>query len=536
MFPRWTDLQWPLLISFMAAACVYMLFLEPWGHDTWFHLQRLLDVRDQVAAGQQRLVFAENAAQGKGIPVWIYYSQWIYWPALFLTWLGLSPLLALKFIYATFLAVCCVGCYRLLRLHAGEELATFGTLLFMTANYVIGEVLIRSAYAEFLSVAWLPWLLLMLHRSTIADGIGPRASVALLTALMVLAHPLSFMNSGIAVASYAGFLAVSQRAAWPRLLAVVPWFALGLALSAFFWLPAVIETRYVMGAEGVPTPLSATFLSPLSFINFSGIRNLGFVLTGVLPLLAYHLWRWRNQRDMPRGVRSWPLVAGTMAYALLTLRISAPLYETVPMLASNLWVWRVFFQMTLLAVVFIVVNFSALPARLRADRWMILAGAVGVLQAAAVVAWNSAEHLSTRALALSEIEAEVARERTVSQGFGIDEYLPQLRHLTGPTDPCADVVTVALQDPRRIQFPVDTAVAGRCLHIPRYWNVRYVASVDGEPIPVYGDARGEILLVPGDRSGVLVLELGRPPYVTAATAVSVVALGLLLVGLVRRWR
>src|SRR5688572_6393012 len=85
---------WPLhllLAGFVAVACIYMSFLEPWGHDTWFHLQRLQDVEQQLGRGQLRMHFAENAAQGKGIPVWVYYSQWVYLPALLPRSLGVSP-------------------------------------------------------------------------------------------------------------------------------------------------------------------------------------------------------------------------------------------------------------------------------------------------------------------------------------------------------------------------------------------------------------------------------------------------------------
>ena len=113
-----------LLTGFVAAACLYMFFLEPWGHDTWYHLQRLLDVEHQVGRGQFRMHFAENAAQGKGLPVWIYYSQWVYLPAMLLTSLGVSPLISLKLVYCALLVVCCVGCLS----KATDLAATLGDL------------------------------------------------------------------------------------------------------------------------------------------------------------------------------------------------------------------------------------------------------------------------------------------------------------------------------------------------------------------------------------------------------------------------
>ena len=59
-----------LLLGFFIAVCVYLFFLEPWGHDTWYHVLRLLDVASQFEDGRYYVHFASNAAQGKGLPVW----------------------------------------------------------------------------------------------------------------------------------------------------------------------------------------------------------------------------------------------------------------------------------------------------------------------------------------------------------------------------------------------------------------------------------------------------------------------------------
>ena len=523
-----------LLAAFLAGACAYLLLLEPWGHDTWFHLQRLRDIEGQLAWGHWRAYFAENAAQGKGLPVWIYYSQWIYWPPIALTSLGMSPLVALKLMYASLLGIAAVGCYRLLRLHVGAEAATFGTLLFMTSNFVVGEVFQRSAYAEFMSVALLPLLLVALHR-VLRDGDRQAGTwLVVLCTMMILAHPLSFMNAGIALVAYAAHVVLKERLPARRLLRPLPLFAFGLALAAFYWLPAVVETRYVLGAEGVPTPLSETFLSVKRYLKFSGITSLGLTLTLLTPVVVGAVL-WRKGDTRARGDRSvWPLLAAIGLYMFLTVRPSEPLYEAVPLLASNLWVWRVLYPITLLCVLFVTVNLPALPSRLRSPIVLRALGVLAVLQAVALVAWNTRDEVSMRATPLEEIDAYIANESQYTSGFGIDEYLPQPRLLPRRPGPCAAVRTVQPEQRYELHQHIGAGDSGDCIHVPRYWNVRYAAFVDGVPTPVFADARGELLFAPVGRAGLLTVTFSRPWYVSLANLLSAAAALLLLARVARR--
>jgi hypothetical protein len=516
------------LAAFIAAACIYLFFLDPWGHDTWFHLQRLQDIRAQLADGRLYAHFAENAAQGKGIAVWVYYSQWVYWPAALLAGLGVTPLVALKVVYSLFLAVTAHGCYRLLRIEVDPEWASLGSLLFVTSNYVIGEVFQRSAYAEFLSVALLPHLLVAVHGVTQDAGRRHAPALAIFAALMVLFHPLSFMNAGIALAVYALFDAMQRGTPYGQLLRLLPPLALALGVTAFYWAPAVIETRYVLGGEGVPTPLRDTFLSLWSYVNPTSITTPGFSLGLLAFLVLASLLARRRAPDTPPISRSWPLLAGIAAYFLLTLRPTEPLYEHVPLLASNLWVWRVLYPMILLTVVFVFANLAALPERLRNGAAQQLIAGVAVLQAVTLVVWNTWADLSLLPMDTRTIERNVGVESQRTGGFGIDEYLPQLREVPRHDAPCRSPRTIAPDGRYEMSFPVARDDAHACIRIPRYWNTRYEATIDGSPARVYGNAAGEMVLVPSGREGVARIWYGRPKYVTVAWIVSAVSAILLV--------
>jgi hypothetical protein len=515
-----------LLAAFVALAILYLLFLEPWGHDTWFHLQRLLDIEQQVRDGRIPAHFAGNAVEGKGLPVWIYYSQWVYWPALLFRAVGVAPLVALKIVYCAFLLIACLGCYRLLRLDTGADGAAFGTLLFMTSNFVIGEVFQRSAYAEFLSVALLPCLLAAMHRSLVDGGFRAGIVVAMLAALMILFHPLSFMNAGWALLAYAIFTLLGRRIPMARLLRLLPPLALAFGLTAFYWLPAVVETRHVLGAAGVPTPVRETFLSLKLYLNFSGIRSLGLLLTVLTPLVFARLLIARPAPADEGRRPHWPLVAAILLYVYLTLPVSQPLYDHIAMLASNLWVWRVLYPMTLLAVLLVALNLELLPSVLKRRASLHAIGVVAVLQAAAMVLWNTAGELSLRELPMQEIEANLAEEIHRTEGWGIDEYLPNPDSV--PSLDCPEMRSVSPPGHYQIRLEIAPDEADACVHVPRYWNVRYVASIDGEAVRVSANADGEILIAPSGRSGRLKLRFARPRYVSLAGALSVLSAVMLV--------
>jgi hypothetical protein len=274
----------------------------------------------------------------------------------------------------------------------------------------------------------------------------------------------------------------------------------------------------------------------LRYLNFSGITNLGFVLTGLVPFVAACLWLRRGQPQVPAARTSWPLLAGIAVYVFLTLRVSEPIYTAVPFLESNLWVWRVFFQMSLLAVVFVTANLPALPPRLRSDRAFGAIALVAVLQAAALVAWNTWTELSPRRVGLDEIRAEVARDAEDEEGFGVDEYLPQPRVVPRTPSNCRLIRPVAPQGLYEFALEIGAADAGTCIHVPRYWNVRYAAWIGGVATPVYGDEAGEIVVAPGGQTGTLIVRYTRPSYVTASTFVSLAAAALLVLGAARSRR
>ena len=114
------------------------------------------------------------------------------------------------------------------------------------------------------------------------------------------------------------------------------------------------------------------------------------------------------------------------------------------------------------------------------------------------------------------------------KGFGIDEYLPDPQVVPRPSEECGAIRDVVPEGRYEMRFVVADGDADACIHIPRYWNVRYAASIDGEPMPVYANADQEVLLVPGRRTGQVSVRFIRPAHVTLSLLVSAITAAFVL--------
>ncbi len=114
----------------------------------------------------------------------------------------------------------------------------YGPYVFQTNLFQRGDI------PEALGLALLPWLLLAMWRLWMAPATRPAlpwlAATALIGAGELLVHNLTALTAGATAGVWAIFLAL-WRPSRSRLALTLAAGALSLALSAFFWLPAVVE-------------------------------------------------------------------------------------------------------------------------------------------------------------------------------------------------------------------------------------------------------------------------------------------------------
>jgi hypothetical protein len=217
------------------------------SHDGLFHAYRLAALDRSVRAGVLYPRWFPEMAFGYGQPLLNFYGPLSYYLGLPFTLLGLSAAHALKLVFAGGLLLSALGMLRFARLHLERWPSVVAAAVYVLLPYHLADLYVRGAVAEFLAFAWLPLTLWAFHRlieeetGSLMVRVGQAATI---TAALLLTHTLSALVFSPVLAGSVLLLLIRRRER--RAVGLVA-LALGLALavSAFYWLPVLVESRYV---------------------------------------------------------------------------------------------------------------------------------------------------------------------------------------------------------------------------------------------------------------------------------------------------
>lgn len=182
---------------------------------------------------------------GQGYPFLSFYAPLLFYAAGALQELGASPVDALKTVTALAALVRAAGVYRLARFALSPEAALVAAAVSLYAPYPARDVYIRGDHAEHLALALLPWVLFALLRLSRKREVRDVGLIVLTGGLLLFAHNITALFGALAMAG-ASILAVRAS---ERPSAAARAAAAGMAgaalVTAFFWAPALYETRFV---------------------------------------------------------------------------------------------------------------------------------------------------------------------------------------------------------------------------------------------------------------------------------------------------
>ncbi len=359
---------------------------------------------------------------GYGAPLFEFYPPLASYVGLLLHWLGFGFIGAAKAVLSLSLLLAGLGAYIYGRLLLGRRPAALAAgLLYMASPYLLLVVYERGAVAEMLIWALAPWLLWAAH-GALRDG---RRSRLLLTVLLVaavfLAHNATalFVIPGVAL-YVAGLALLEKRQA--ALIGVAAAFALGAALSAFYWLPAMAEvsatsvTTYMFqgataAVNNVVAPANVMQHSLLP--QYAGDERFRLSLWQFVLGAAGALVAVGRGRRTPAGLR---LLAGALLLLLLLQTTwSLPFWQHVPLVRYIQFPWRlhglVSLCVALLGGGLLLPLANARPAL----RTPVLAGAALL---GALLVWLGATNMTPQksALWVEMTESEVTRAQMWERG------------------------------------------------------------------------------------------------------------------------
>jgi len=333
------------------------------GYDNAFHLYRAVQIDHLWDQGVLFSRWAPDMAHGFGFPLFVFgpplaqgllalvHRLGIAWPV------GMNLVfligVALGGFFMFHLAKTLYGVYGGGSRAAGLAGGAVATVAYVYAPFLAYDIYNRGSLWESFAWAFPPLVLLGMHRWSLdRDRRYLIAGVAALAAMIMTHYPFAFLFAPVFVlwALVQGYLrrswAVVGRAA---LLGV-----LGLGVTAFFWVPALLERSLIQTGRLLGTwvfdyhhnflPLSHLLALPRradpALINDWPEKSLGLVplLVALLPAVGRRdLDRQRRRQMWWQLGTLWMLVAGLSA---LTLPVSLWVWEHVPLLAFVQFPWR----------------------------------------------------------------------------------------------------------------------------------------------------------------------------------------------------
>jgi hypothetical protein len=367
-----------LLLAIMPAASPYFGSGEvPRTNDIFPHLYRVLALDLMAGDGYIWPRWSSDLVHGFGYPVFNFFPSLSHWAVEIFHLLGLPLTTVYRLVVVVHLWLAAVGAYGLGRIWLRPAAAWLVGVAYAYSPYMLYDFHVRGSLPEGQALALLPFLLLALwqtttlfhHREHGEHIVGWEnetryslrslrfifnkwtAVTALLFAAALLSHPVVYplmLPVGL------WFLVLVWRHGWRVLVGPAVGLVKGVLLSAFLWLPALLEVRFTRAAvtaeQGYNYRDNFLTLGQLldwprlpadpALLNPPVVRALPVV--ALLLALAFLLaWLWRRgsaSSAQKQALFDWSLIL-VVATGLI-LPAARPVWDTVPLLAQTLFPWR----------------------------------------------------------------------------------------------------------------------------------------------------------------------------------------------------
>ncbi len=242
----------PALLALAATLLVVRpLFLEgfPSTHDGMNHLLHFAGFADAVEQGDWYPRWTGLLNLEYGSPLYTFYAPLCYAVAEVFHLAGRSVVDSVLLVFALGMLLSCLSMYLLVRDFAGRAAGFAAGVAYAALPYQFHDVYVRGALGEAFALALMPWTLWCYTRfarcqRTVWLGLG-----GVSIALLVLTHNISALmflpllglwlcGLGFEAADLGPLFSRARLSLLVRMAAAV---ALGVGLSAFFWLPALLQ-------------------------------------------------------------------------------------------------------------------------------------------------------------------------------------------------------------------------------------------------------------------------------------------------------
>lgn len=361
----------------------------PTTHDGEGQVARIANYAVALRQGQFPPRFAPTFWNGYGYPVFNFYYPLLSILGAPLVLVGIHPEIVLKLCVSSawLLLWLGIGLYAY-KLTQNKVAALVAVLLFLMSPYFYTVVYVRGAYGELLASAAFIWLLCLLEaraqnslqtvsqnpeklskRTLLSNLQKLSVGVVLTGALVLLAHNIY----ASILFPFAGLYALARRQK-TTVLSIMSEFSLAFGLAAFFWIPMLLEKKYIVLDDQVtdffqdhflqlPQLLNSTVTSGVSMAGSQDTISLGVGWAGVgvaaaslgyFALTRKQLFNWSSKKTAEQAKSDKNLdlnikvsFGTSLLCIILLFSFSTVLWKTIFILPYFQFPWRFLGPLTL---------------------------------------------------------------------------------------------------------------------------------------------------------------------------------------------
>jgi hypothetical protein len=372
------------------------------GGDSPFLLQRVQQLGVALADGHFPVRWMPDASYGYGYPFFNYYAPLSIYLAASLNFIGFGLVWAIKLIQLLGFIVAAWAMFSLGRRWLNSNWAgLLASTVYTLAPFHMVNVYVRGdSLAEFWAMAFYPLVILLADNLTCAVATGDMKATRTAVVMFGLGYAALILSHNISALIFTPFLILYfLLALWRQKTtdedgisnnshrkAILKWsflaLILALALSAWFWLPAISE-RSLAQLEPVTSGYfhydnhfrDADLVQPTVIFDYDvadgkafrmGLVQALLALTGLAVILA-DVWRSRKDgaKSNAKGISPVPGIFILLSFVLATFMIvslSRSLWDNLPFLSYTQFPWR-FLSIQAFAAALAIAGLSLIPGR-----------------------------------------------------------------------------------------------------------------------------------------------------------------------------
>lgn len=301
-------------------------------HDGEYHIIRIVEFSRMLSAGYLFPRWAPDMNSGYGIPIFNYHYPLPNYIGSLVRVFTHDAVYAFQAGLGLGYIALATGAYLWLSALFGVTPALIGAGVAAFVPYLFVDIYVRGTIGEVWATALLVLSLFFIEKKRFPW-------FAVTYGLLILSHNIMVMLYTPFIFVYA--LLQNKKA--------IIWMLGGLGVSAFFWMPALLESKYVVGLNTVNFREHFVqiyeLLVPSWGTEFSGVESFGNKISfqiGIVPILTFFgaVWAWRRSR-IGKLKQLFLYFSITLGVCIaLMLRISQGLWEIITPLQLTQYPWR----------------------------------------------------------------------------------------------------------------------------------------------------------------------------------------------------